>query len=161
MNESRINKVLLQFQSIKSDSVYGLADVWLVPYIIMQLCILTRIGCTCIEGNMHTFILHTHLAYFIDFKFVYVTSHSSISLHCGFLSQKVVSLLHNVVTSLLQPCHHHACSKQSSYNLITTICDRACKNQTLSTKNHQFFHICSIITYKLFILTQLNLCHYG
>ena len=26
-----------------------------------------------------------------------------------------------VVTRLLQPCHHHACSKQSSYNLVTAI----------------------------------------
>ena len=37
----------------------------------------------CIENIMYTHILNTTLPTIHGFKFVYVTSHSSISIHCG------------------------------------------------------------------------------
>ena len=42
-----------------------------------------------------------------------------------------------------------------------TKCDRACKNQPCERKKiADFFCLCSIITYQLFVQAQLKLCHY-
>ena len=40
----------------------------------------------------------------------------------NFILYKVVSVLYNFVTRLRQPCHHLASWKQSSHNLVTTMC---------------------------------------